>query len=186
MIKQIFQALFCLISKLFTLSKVIFNSVLRRWILLTSGELFLILNKKAWNTCLVITLPLELWFLLIFCQKKEGLSSNSNDGADSQIVRESDSLNNSNIGQVVFRGGSRAAATSKMECFVIIVNGWKPLTIITKHSILDDAAALDPSLMFAEGLNSPKWVVVLINCLRNLQNQLKNVFETTNTTKNSN
>ena len=124
--------------------------------------------------------------MLIFCQKKEGLSSNSNDGADSQIIRESDSLNNSNIGKVVFRGGSRAAATSKMECFVIIVNGWKPLTIITKHSILDDATALDPPLMFAEGLNSPEWVVVLINCLRNLQNQLKNVFETINTAKNSN
>ena len=45
------------------------------------------------------------------------------------------------------RGGSRTAATSKMECFVIIVNGWKPLTIITKHSILDVAAALDPPLM---------------------------------------
>ena len=44
------------------------------------------------------------------------------------------------------RGGSRAAATSKMECFVIIVNGWKPLTIITKRSILDVAAALDPPL----------------------------------------
>ena len=44
------------------------------------------------------------------------------------------------------RGGSRAAATSKMECFVIIVNGWKPLTIITKHSILNVAAALDPPL----------------------------------------
>ena len=29
------------------------------------------------------------------------------------------------------RGGSRAAATSKIERFVIIVNGWKPLTIIT-------------------------------------------------------
>ena len=26
------------------------------------------------------------------------------------------------------RGGSRTAATSKMERFVIIVNGWKPLT----------------------------------------------------------
>ena len=25
----------------------------------------------------------------------------------------------------MIRGGSRAAATSKMECFVIIVNGWK-------------------------------------------------------------
>ena len=44
------------------------------------------------------------------------------------------------------RGGSRTAATSKIECFVIIVNGWKPLTIITKHSILDVAAALDPPL----------------------------------------
>ena len=45
-----------------------------------------------------------------------------------------------------FRGGSRAAATSKMESFVIIVNGWEPLTIITKHSILDVAAATDPPL----------------------------------------
>ena len=44
------------------------------------------------------------------------------------------------------RGGSRAAATSKMEGFVIIVNGWKLLTIITKSSILDVAAGLDPSL----------------------------------------
>ena len=38
----------------------------------------------------------------------------------------------------LIRGGSRAAATSKMERLVIIVNGWKPLTII------DVAAALDP------------------------------------------
>ena len=44
------------------------------------------------------------------------------------------------------RDGSRAAATSKMECFVIIVNGFQPLTIITKHSIVDVAAALDPPL----------------------------------------
>ena len=41
------------------------------------------------------------------------------------------------------RGRSRAAATSKMERFVIIVKGWKPLTIITKRSILDVRAALD-------------------------------------------
>ena len=34
------------------------------------------------------------------------------------------------------RGGSRTAAKSMMECFVII----------TKHSILDVAAALDPLL----------------------------------------
>ena len=41
------------------------------------------------------------------------------------------------------RGGSRGAATSKMERFVIIVNGSKPLTIILKRSILDVAAALN-------------------------------------------
>ena len=44
------------------------------------------------------------------------------------------------------RGGPRAAATSKMECFAIIVNGFQPLTITTKHSILDVAAVLDPPL----------------------------------------
>ena len=43
-------------------------------------------------------------------------------------------------------GGSRTAATSKMEHFVIIVNGWKRLTIITMRSILDVAAVLDPPL----------------------------------------
>ena len=43
-------------------------------------------------------------------------------------------------------GGSGAAATSKMERFVIIINGCQPLTIITKRSILDVAAALDPPL----------------------------------------
>ena len=48
---------------------------------------------------------------------------------------------------LVIRGGSRTATTSKMEHFVIIVNGWKPLTIITKCSILDVAAVLDPPLV---------------------------------------
>ena len=47
----------------------------------------------------------------------------------------------------MIRGGSRAAATSKIECFVIIVNGLQPLTIITRRSILDVATALDPLLM---------------------------------------
>ena len=42
------------------------------------------------------------------------------------------------------RGGSRTAATSKMERFVIIVNGWKPFTIITKRSILEVAEVLGP------------------------------------------
>ena len=37
-----------------------------------------------------------------------------------------------------------------MERFVIIVNGWKPLTIIMTHSILDVAAALDPPLFMSK------------------------------------
>ena len=44
------------------------------------------------------------------------------------------------------RGGSRTATTFKIERFVIIVNGWKPLSIITKRSILHVAAVLDPPL----------------------------------------
>ena len=43
----------------------------------------------------------------------------------------------------ITRGGSRTAATSKVELFVIIVNGCKPLTIIAKSSTLDIAAVLD-------------------------------------------
>ena len=39
----------------------------------------------------------------------------------------------------MFKGASRTAAKSKMESFVIIVNG-------SKRSILDVAAVLDPSL----------------------------------------
>ena len=42
-----------------------------------------------------------------------------------------------------FRGGFRTAAISKMELFVIIVNGFQPLTIIRKCSVLSVAAVLD-------------------------------------------
>ena len=45
------------------------------------------------------------------------------------------------INRPKLRGGSMAPVTSKMACFVIIVNGFQPLTIITKSSILDVAAA---------------------------------------------
>ena len=48
--------------------------------------------------------------------------------------------------QMSVRGGSKIAAPSKMERFVIIVNGFQSLTIITKSSILDVAAVLDPPL----------------------------------------
>ena len=64
-----------------------------------------------------------------------------------QNVEGTNTLGHSNMSRVTrFRGGSRAAATSKMESFVIIVNGWEPLTIITKNSILDVATVLDPAL----------------------------------------
>ena len=58
------------------------------------------------------------------------------------------------VDSMMFRGGSRAAATSKTECFVIIVNGWKPLLIITKHSVLDVAA----------GLGSASGALLLLQC----------------------
>ena len=51
---------------------------------------------------------------------------------------------------MTIRDKSRAAATAKMERFVIIVSGWKGFVItviITKRSILDVAAALDSPLM---------------------------------------
>ena len=47
----------------------------------------------------------------------------------------------------MIRGGSRTAATSKMELFVIIFNGFQPLTFVTKCSILAVTAVLDLSLM---------------------------------------
>ena len=52
--------------------------------------------------------------------------------------------NSLSVSSDIFRDGSRAAATSKMERFVIIVNGWKLLTIITRRCTLEVAAALDP------------------------------------------
>ena len=51
------------------------------------------------------------------------------------------------------RGGSRAAATFKMERFAIIVNSFQPFTIITNHSILDVAAVLDPPLLLDNEIN---------------------------------
>ena len=44
----------------------------------------------------------------------------------------------------MLRGGSRTAATSKIERFVIIVNDFQLLIITAKHSIFDVTAVLDP------------------------------------------
>ena len=50
---------------------------------------------------------------------------------------------------LVIRGGSRTAATSKMELFAIIVNGFQRLTIMTKCFIVDVEAVLDPPLVIS-------------------------------------
>ena len=55
---------------------------------------------------------------------------------------------------LVSRGGSRTAATSRMELFVIIVNGFQPLNIITNGSKLGVAAVLDPLLNLIVGLKA--------------------------------
>ena len=47
----------------------------------------------------------------------------------------------------------RTAAISKMELFVIIVNDFQTLTVITKSSILDVAAALNPPLLMFNTYN---------------------------------
>ena len=44
-----------------------------------------------------------------------------------------------------------------MERFEIIVNGWKPLTVITERTILDVAAVLDPPVeMMRRDINQQK------------------------------
>ena len=60
------------------------------------------------------------------------------------------------------RGGS---ATSKIELFVIIVNGYQPLTIVTKCSILDVAAVLDP-LLFIEILQRRAKLKIVVSYAR--------------------
>ena len=65
------------------------------------------------------------------------------------IRNKADIISSSNKITYITRGGSRTAATSKMEHFVIIVKGFQLLTIIPKRSILDVAAILDPPLVTA-------------------------------------
>ena len=63
---------------------------------------------------------------------------------------------------MLIRGGSRTAATSKMELFVLIFNGFQPLAIITKCSILDVAVVLDLPLINVTTTTNP---VVIANIL---------------------
>ena len=82
--------------------------------------------------------------VLIFVGTRLGKSlirqkSSSTWESDSKMTNQSQDITETRV-------GSRTAAISKMKDFEIIVNGWKPLTIITKSSILDVVAVLDPPL----------------------------------------
>ena len=75
-------------------------------------------------------------------------------------------LISSEVYKNLIRGGPRATATSKMEHFVIIVNGFvvivngfQLLTIITKRSILDIATALDPPVLLIYPILCPRQIV---------------------------
>ena len=69
------------------------------------------------------------------------------------------------------RDGFRTAATSKMEHFVIIVNGWKPSTIITKSSILNVATVLDlPLLTTGEGDDYTTGCLLDYDYIKNITN----------------
>ena len=59
-IKQIFHAFFCLISKLFPLGNLIFNSASRRWILIPSGVTSDIKQKGMEYLLIIKKLP-EMW-----------------------------------------------------------------------------------------------------------------------------
>ena len=69
------------------------------------------------------------------------------------------------------RGGYRTAATFKIARFVIIVNGFYPLTIITKRSILDVAAVLDPPLGEYESyrISFSKELLLAFACARTIK-----------------
>ena len=69
-------------------------------------------------------------------------------GVTSATIRSSSS-------RLSARDGSRAAATSNMERFVIIVNGFQSLTIIAKRSILNVEAVLDPPLSVTHEPKTP-------------------------------
>ena len=57
------------------------------------------------------------------------------------------------------RGRFGPAQTFNRELIVIIVKGFQLLTIITKSSILDVAAVLNPPLQIVEHLSGNLWIV---------------------------
>ena len=73
------------------------------------------------------------------------------------------------------KGGPRVSATSKLERFVIIVNGFQPLTIITKRYILGVATALDPPLEIKLYRRARKKKNLTLKKRRRIQNPVKHL-----------
>ena len=117
-------------------------------------------SKQSWVSYQSISLPQVLSSNLLLELVNDLSTSNEPSLANSSVLDIKFSfllapwINKGNL----FRGGSRTATTSRMERLLIIVNGWKPLTIITKHSILDVAAALDPPLLLKAIYNKWKYL----------------------------
>ena len=107
-------------------------------------------NSIVHKSFIIYFLLSRLFLCLSICFLKENICLIFESFADVSLVS---SVQLSNYGATCRGGWSRAAATSKMERFVIIVNGWQPLTIITKCSILDVAAALDPPLTWMQWMH---------------------------------
>ena len=98
--------------------------------------------------------PVKIGESFVYLGRYFDLNMTNNDHKEILISKTNELLD-------TIRGGSRAAATSKMERFVIIVNGCKLLTIITKRSILDVAAVLDPPLTIDKLPLHPKHKIML-------------------------
>ena len=79
--------------------------------------------SKVWQ---MISLEIKNLVSIKFLKKKSE--------SGSQVVVTVSSVSRT---YTILLGRSRTAATYKMELFVIIVNGWNPLTIITKSLILN-------------------------------------------------
>ena len=114
-------------------------------------------SETVRKLCLSTNIPHQKiwWNYGIFCSAS--LSENN------PQIRES----HENIYPI--RDGSRTVAVSKVERFVIKVNDLQPLTIITRHSILDVAAVLDPPLPITE---KPENKVVTLD---KIEQELNNV-----------
>ena len=99
--------------------------------------------KRSINKCKFIICAFDEIVICNQSQNSSFIAPDAQEEVDTWVFRHI---------QDMYRGGSRAAATSKIERFVIMVNGSEPLIIIIKGSILDIAVALDPPPMYRQGI----------------------------------